>query len=157
MKTFCGKCADDVYSVTDTGIYGFFKNHRFLSNFHLCSIDFEGFHSSSVEAAFQAAKILNVPERKYIASFSPISAKKVSRRINMRTDWSEVKVDIMYQLLKRKFTDFALREKLLATGDKYLEETNWWGDTFWGVDFKTKEGENQLGKLLMRVRSELIK
>ena len=42
-------------------------------------------------------------------------------------------------------------EKLIATEDKYLEETNWWGDTFWGKNLKG-EGDNNLGKLLMTIR-----
>ena len=43
-----------------------------------------------------------------------------------------------------------LRKKLLETGDRYLEETNWWGDDFWGVC--NGEGRNELGKILMKVR-----
>ena len=37
----------------------------------------------------------------------------------------------------------------------HLEEGNWWGDIFWGVDKKTGAGENNLGKILMKVREEL--
>ena len=43
-----------------------------------------------------------------------------------------------------------LRKKLLETGDRYLEETNWWGDDFWGGC--NGEGRNELGKILMKVR-----
>ena len=48
-----------------------------------------------------------------------------------------------------------LKQLLLATGDLGLEEGNTWHDTFWGVDAKTREGENHLGRILMRVREEL--
>ena len=44
---------------------------------------------------------------------------------------------------------------LVATGDAIVIEGNTWRDTYWGVDLKTGEGENHLGKILMRVRSEL--
>ncbi|MGM9605038.1 MAG: hypothetical protein ACI3XG_08225 [Faecousia sp.] len=37
----------------------------------------------------------------------------------------------------------------------YLEEGNTWHDTFWGVDAKTRDGENHLGRILMRVRQDL--
>jgi GTP cyclohydrolase II len=47
-----------------------------------------------------------------------------------------------------------LYNRLLATGDKYLEETNWWNDTFWGKNLKG-EGENHLGQILMQVRDKL--
>jgi len=46
-----------------------------------------------------------------------------------------------------------LSELLLSTGDKYLEETNNWGDEFWGVC--NEVGENNLGKILIRVRKKL--
>lgn len=43
--------------------------------------------------------------------------------------------------------------KLLATRDRMLIEGNDWGDTFWGM--VDGEGENNLGKILMRVREEI--
>jgi predicted NAD-dependent protein-ADP-ribosyltransferase YbiA (DUF1768 family) len=42
---------------------------------------------------------------------------------------------------------------LKATGDEELVEGNWWNDTFWGVC--NGVGENNLGKLLMKIRAEL--
>ena len=42
---------------------------------------------------------------------------------------------------------------LLDTGDKFIEETNWWKDQFWGV--YNGVGENNLGKILMRIREEI--
>lgn len=57
----------------------------------------------------------------------------------------------MSQLIFQKFlTDLQLRQKLLDTKDAYLEETNNWNDTFWGVC--NGEGENNLGKILMATR-----
>lgn len=44
---------------------------------------------------------------------------------------------------------------LLATGDAVLKEGNTWNDVFWGVSLKTGQGENNLGKILMRVREKL--
>jgi predicted NAD-dependent protein-ADP-ribosyltransferase YbiA (DUF1768 family) len=31
---------------------------------------------------------------------------------------------------------------------------NTWSDTFWGVDLKTGKGDNNLGKLIMKIRKE---
>lgn len=59
----------------------------------------------------------------------------------------------MYKLLRAKFVQEPMRSKLLETGEAYLEETNYWKDTFWGVYNGT--GENRLGRLLMLVRDEL--
>lgn len=58
----------------------------------------------------------------------------------------------MYGLLIEKFYDPDLNAKLQETGDAELIEGNYWGDRFWGVCDGV--GENHLGKLLMRVRSE---
>lgn len=44
---------------------------------------------------------------------------------------------------------------LIATGDAILREGNHWGDRFWGVDARTGEGENHLGRLLMELRAEI--
>ena len=39
--------------------------------------------------------------------------------------------------------------------DCHIEEGNWWKDKFWGVDIKTRQGENHLGKLIMKIRKSL--
>jgi len=87
---------------------------------------------------------------------TPYLAKKRGRSVNIREDWEEVKVDIMRKGLKAKFTqNESLKQKLLKTGDAYLEEGNDWGDTFWGVDLDTGKGQNHLGKMLMKLRDDL--
>ena len=47
------------------------------------------------------------------------------------------------------------RTLLLETGNEYIQEGNWWNDTFWGFCLKTNTGENKLGKLIMKIRNEL--
>jgi predicted NAD-dependent protein-ADP-ribosyltransferase YbiA (DUF1768 family) len=65
-----------------------------------------------------------------------------------------VKFDVMERCVREKFTRHAdLRAKLLATGDAVLEEGNDWGDRVWGV--YQGQGDNRLGKILMKVRREL--
>jgi hypothetical protein len=50
-----------------------------------------------------------------------------------------------------------LRQKLLATGDAELFEGNTWGNRTWGCVQVNGQwvGKNQLGKLLMQVRTAL--
>lgn len=55
--------------------------------------------------------------------------------------------------MRVKFRNPELRDKLVATGDAEIVEGNWWGDKFWGVCRGV--GENHLGKILMRIRTEL--
>ena len=60
----------------------------------------------------------------------------------------------MLRVLRAKFAQNPeLAMQLLATGTRYLEETNTWGDTYWGVC--EGKGLNMLGKTLMQVRDEL--
>lgn len=146
----------DYKIVDDKNIKGFFDEYRFLSNYELTPIWYEGLKYPSVENAFQAAKC--VPEeRAQFVEFSPGVARKKGKCAQLREDWELVKYDIMLQLnLQKYLTNADFKQRLLATGDKYLEETNHWGDKIWGVCCKTNVGENRLGKMLMKIR-ELLK
>jgi len=75
----------------------------------------------------------------------------------LRRDWETVKVAVMRELLRLKFQQPALRERLLATGETRLIEGNKWNDRTWGcVWVKTQwVGRNLLGQLLMEVRTEV--
>ena len=136
----------------DVEIKGFFGNFRFLSNFEPCDI----FGYPSVENAYMAAKI--VPEeRTFFKTCTATEAKKGWRKYTpidkTAEEWDARKYDIMARLVFEKFLkNKELRQKLLDTGDKYLEEYNWWKDTYWGVDIQ-KGGQNNLGKILMKVRT----
>jgi hypothetical protein len=70
-----------------------------------------------------------------------------------RSDWIDIRIDIMTSLVRIKFSDLVLQEKLLATNNEELVELNWWNDIFWGVCNKC--GENNLGKILMKIRKEI--
>lgn len=124
----------------------------FLSNFYVAPVFYQGIRFENSEAAFQAAKC---PERmRDFCGLSPQKAKRLGRKVTMRPDWEAVKYDVMYEVCKAKFTQNAdLLDKLLDTGDAELVEGNTWGDRVWGVCDGV--GENNLGKTLMRIRSEL--
>lgn len=108
----------------------------------------------TVEHYFQAAKTLDKNERKRISILeTPGKAKRAGRHVKLRSDWEEVKTDIMRRALMKKFSDPLMRKKLLETGDAELVEGNYWGDTCWGVC--NGVGENRLGKLLMGIRESL--
>lgn len=144
----------------ETPISGFNGNNRWLSNFHPCKI-FWGYEYGSVEAAYQAAKCSaeDSKERRKFVVMSPGEAKKAGKKVKLRPDWNEVKVKVMEYLLEQKFKVPELKEKLIATGNCEIIEENMWGDKFWGmvrVDGKLV-GENNLGKLLMKIRERLMK
>lgn len=124
--------------------------YRFLSNFH---VEADGM---TVEHRFQAAKTDDPNEAQYVLdAHSPGEAKRRGRRVTLRPDWDDIKVQVMRELLERKFSDPDLAFLLRATGDAYLVEGNTWNDTFWGVDLRTGQGKNTLGELLMERRANL--
>lgn len=131
--------------------------YGFLSNFWKAPVEYEGGLYPTVEHAFQAAKTLSGKQRANIMMCgSPGESKEMGRKVTLRTDWEKVKVGIMNDILRDKFTRHkGLRKKLLDTKGKKLQEGNTWDDRFWGVCLKTGVGENYLGKLLMDLREEL--
>ena len=128
--------------------------YSFLSNFELSPFTVNGIVFPTMEHYFQAMKATNQEDLLEIAKAStPGKAKRLGRKVKIRPDWEYVKKDIMLEGLHKKFAIPELRQKLLDTGDAYLEEGNTWGDRCWGVC--NGIGENNLGKLLMRVREEI--
>lgn len=139
----------------ETSISSFQGEYRFLSNFYPATVNYQGIAYPTVEHAYQSAKTLDMNERRRIASLAtPSEAKRAGRALKLRSDWEAVKLDVMEDCVRAKFSQSAdLRQRLLATGAAELIEGNSWGDQFWGVcDGK---GENHLGRILMKVRSNL--
>ncbi len=136
-------------------IHVFSGEYRFLSNFWPALVMLDGMAFPTVEHAYQAAKTNDMIERRRISALAtPGQAKRAGRELHLDSDWDgERKEAVMLDLLRQKFSIPKLREMLLATGDRDLIEGNTWGDTFWGVCRGT--GQNNLGKLLMRVRDEV--
>lgn len=133
----------------------FTDKYRFLSNFYEPAVvTYDGEEYATTEHAFQAAKTLDVRERQEVQEApTPGQSKRLGRRVTLRPDWEEIKLDVMLDLVRQKFQDPELRAKLLATDTRPLIEGNHWGDAFWGIC--NSEGSNHLGKILMRVRDEI--
>lgn len=126
----------------------------FLSNFYMEDVWFEGMTFPSNEHAYQAAKTTDMDLRRKIRALKfPGQAKRAGQKLQMRPGWDGMKVQVMRLLLQEKFLRPDMREKLLATGDAYIEEGNNWNDTFWGVC--RGKGQNHLGKLIMEVRTNI--
>jgi ribA/ribD-fused uncharacterized protein len=137
-------------------IEGFRGDFAFLSNFFPSPIEVDRILYPTVEHAYQAAKLTSRTERQHIATLpSPGSAKRAGQKVQVRDGWEVLKLQVMEELVGLKFrTHPELRAQLLATGNSYLEETNTWGDRFWGVSDGV--GENHLGRILMRIREQLL-
>lgn len=138
-------------------ISSFRDSYRFLSNFELCPVQYDELWFPSTEHAYQAAKAKSHSLRMYFTneSLTPGGAKRAGQKLDLREDWEQIKLGVMEDLLRQKFSSGSdLARKLLLTGDEELVEGNTWGDTYWGVD-SVKGGQNNLGKLLMKIREEL--
>ena len=128
----------------------------FLSNFFECPVTFDGLTFGNSEAAYQAQKTLDVKDRMEFTTLTGGKAKRKGRKIQLRSDWDKVKFDIMYKICSVKFNQNPeLAQRLLETGEEELVEGNTWNDRIWGVC--NGQGMNMLGKILMRIRSELQK
>lgn len=130
----------------------FSGEYAFLSNFYPAQIRYGGIFFPTAEHAFQSMKTLSMKERLEIAKLpTPGQAKRAGKKVTLRKDWEKIKLRIMKEILLVKFSNIELAEQLIATGDQILIEGNTWGDRYWGVC--NGQGQNNLGKLLMRVRT----
>lgn len=137
-------------------VAGFTFNKKFLSNFHLCNIEFEGLIFPSTENAYQAAKTTDLKMRRNFMFITPSAAKALGRKLKIRPDFEHIKLEVMTQLIDLKFEDPKLARKLFDTGTQQLIEYNHWHDNFWGSCYcdscKDIYGTNHLGRILMAKR-----
>ena len=147
----------DWHQAADSDTIDFFRDeYYFLSNFYEAPVEYGGLRYLSTESAFQAQKCLSETERQEFVCLSAAEAKQRGGEVNLRPDWENVKMELMGEIVRAKFIQNSdLARLLLATGDKKLLEGNTWHDTFWGVELDTHQGENHLGKILMKIREEL--
>jgi ribA/ribD-fused uncharacterized protein len=126
------------------------------------AIEEDGRRFESSEALYQLCRFTDYPEiQKEINVPNPMKAKMVSKKYRKeysRKDWLDVREAIMWWCLRLKLA--SNREKfgalLDSTGEKMIVE-DCRADRFWGA-MRSKqnpeilEGENQLGKLLVKLR-----
>jgi N-glycosidase YbiA len=135
--------------------------YRFLSNFWPCYLMYQDIVYPTAEHAYQAAKVESHDIKISIQNCpTPAAAKDYleTHQINPSPEWNiEKKLFVMEEILMIKFggKEPFLTRALLATGDADLVEGNSWNDSFWGVC--NGKGENHLGRLLVKLREELIR
>lgn len=130
------------------------EKYGWLSNFERCWQNINGIQYPTNEHYYQSMKAKNGDVNRWIVvAPNPYLAMCAGRSLRenkeLREDWEDIKVEVMLNGLRAKFTDRRLRRMLLKTGDAILHEDSP-TDMFWG-----KKGEDMLGKLLMRVREEM--
>ena len=128
-----------------------------FSNFARFPIKLKGKNWPTSEHYFQAMKFQSEKDSEKIRkSKTPTEAARLGRdrKKKLRKDWESVKISVMREAIRAKFTQHEdLRELLLSTGNaKLVERTE--NDAFWG-DGGDGSGKNMLGRLLMKLRDEL--
>ena len=144
-------------AVDEFSIKGFFKEYRFLSNYHLCNVLYNGYNYPSSEHAYMAAKTDDPFHKSVLANgiSTPKLAKAYGQTIPLVDNWDKIKIMVMIDVIYCKFSqNSGILKLLLETGNRELEETNYWNDTYWGVC--NSIGHNNLGKSLMAVRRRIL-
>lgn len=143
---------------TSDAVYFYEQDHYYLSNFSSFRVLWKGMDFDTAEHAYHWEKF---PHDQFIqkdirsarSAHDAFKIAEIYRKVR-RSDWDEVKVDIMRCILCAKVSQHEyVRRKLLATGDRVLVE-NSWRDDYWGWG-PNRDGRNMLGILWQQVRREL--
>ena len=149
--------ADKQRKVAITSFDGYYD---FLSNFYEDEMEVDSIKYPTLEHAFQSLKTDDPDEREKVRkSATPGKAKGEGKLVTLTAGWNTKRIDVMRKLLKIKFSKH-LKGSLFRTAPNNLVEGNCWHDNFWGACncpwCRGKKKENNLGKLLMEVREELM-
>jgi len=129
----------------------------FLSNFALATIKIDSVKWPSSEHYYQAQKFNDPQLQDSIRQAStPDKAFSLSREYAqfVKSDWMAVRDSVMRDVVMKKFSQNPFYAyQLVATGEQVLTEHSH-KDTYWG-DGGDGSGRNELGRILMDVRSHL--
>lgn len=133
------------------GEYGYlatYSNHGFFK---------DGIYWKTSEHYYQAQKFVEPEVKLKIANAkTPKIASTIGRdrNLNLRSDWEEIKQNIMYDAVYFKFKQNKdILRKLLDTGNAELVEATL-KENYWGCG-PNNDGQNNYGKILVRVRKQL--
>lgn len=128
-----------------------------LHNFSAHSILYKDILYHTVEHAYHSSKFDDENIKKEIQNAkSPLLAHELGLKYKSgrKSDWDQIKVDVLYEIIKEKVSQHEeVKNTLLSTGDDEIVEDNP-NDEFWG-NGKDGNGQNNTGKILMRIRREL--
>ena len=179
MNAVCERCRKQGHHTHDTSKCEAYEAEQpnvhfftqgILSNFEPCPVTFQGIQFITSEHAYQwSACVEDLRDdlaEEVIMSKSPLEAKKIASAVKSdSSNWHKIKFSVMEKVLRSKAeSSEEFRSELLATGDKVLIEARqdlWWGS---GLSYrittttnpKYHPGHSWLGKILMKIRSDLI-
>lgn len=134
--------------------------YSFLSNFQYFDkpMQYGDLSFPTNEHFYVAMKTLDQDLRREVSIHPCKGLKAFGNTLPLREDWDDIKDKVMEFGLRYKYSRHnpTLRKKVIALKDVKIVEGNWWGDDYWGFCLKTGQGENNLGKLIMKIRDEII-
>lgn len=141
-------------------ITDFSNQYSFLNNDHICLVHYDGLLYASVTHAFQAARTLSESTREQISKIHDIETMyELVENIEDPPEWNKNRVRIMEILIRDKFRrNHILRQRLSETGTAQLQNSyqeSSPSNLFWGTI--NDRGDNTIGKILMKVRSDIQK
>ena len=155
IKLFDNEMNEIKFNITDYQL-----NLLPLDNFSAFGLVMNNKYFQTSEHAFQYLKFVDT--NKELAeqiknAYSPNDARKLAHE-NKRykpDNWKEIKCKNMEKVLRLKVEqNIVVMKKLLATNNYVIAEYCTDEDTEWGLD-NNNCGENNLGKIWMKIRSEL--
>ena len=135
------------------------KPYGCFSNFSAHGFELDGYWWYTSEHYFQAQKFVTSDidwfnKMRTVKAPKDVANMGRSRQHPLREDWEEVKDEIMYRAVLCKFKNHQDIEMLLLdTGEQIIIE-NAPHDYYWGCG-KDGSGQNKLGEILMRVRTDI--
>lgn len=127
--------------------YSTLSRYGYFSNCSPHGFELDGYCWPTSEHYFQAQKFPGLPDAEEIRLAANLGN---DRNRPLRSDWEEVKYEIMRTAVFNKFaTNSEIREILFSTGDEEIVDKSP-VDLYWGQR-KNGSGENKLGKILMAV------
>ena len=145
---------------SEKSVYFYTPDFYALDNFSAFTVRIWDKEFKTAEHAYQWHKFHktnNDIAQQILDAGSPNATKKISdaNKDIVSESWKKEKLDVMENILRAKLQQHEkMRKTLLATGTRDIIE-NSPTDIFWGIGVEGK-GRNELGKIWMKLRSELV-
>jgi len=146
--------------MNEDNIAGFFLEGCYVfDNFAPFQVEWRGRLYPTSEHAYQAAHFIGtnpelVEQVRLCRSPREASDFANSNKDQDDSNWKDKRLALMEEIVRCKVEQHSfIKETLASTGNKYIVEMND-DDEFWGWG-KNHDGQNQLGVIWMKLRSEI--
>lgn len=129
---------------------------HYLSPFSAHEIELDGVVYKTVEHAYQALRMIPEARSVVVSAASPMEAWRQAQKLKElgKLDPSQDRYELMERIFRAKLDQHPdIREILLESGDRELLKV-YDTDYYWGTG-ADGSGENNMGKLWMKLRGEL--